>query len=453
MCNRLVFQNFHAWLSNKKQIWRQKWNVERSNEGLLESTKGDCIKLVGGAIRALESFVSHSVRLIFDNKPMKIIPRFVMDRKKGTQSICPHLEASFASLKKKQIKVTVKWRISINAGRNAELAPGGTSNCLTHEAETVEQSRHVVPRFVTDKGNRTESLSPLLNAAFPKGRRAMVVTVMWGIPSTCHATPIISTVDNRELCGKRRVVSDRNVSGTATSEASRRHKSPRLARVSLPTRNVDAVDVVPERTIEAMYMDVRETPDKIVPVERPRCVVPRFVGDEEQGTESISPHLEAVCSTGRRKILKKISVSIKWGIASSICAEKRAPCDEISLLPEVSSDEMTTDASRRRKSPRLRHEYTIDEMIFAWDKGHLYEARVSSLREKKSGCIEYFVHYLGFSHDNDRWLPTKDMMKCNPKNRDYYNDCTSWAIQAVKVHDKQERGPKSLGRKKDACPM
>jgi hypothetical protein len=202
-------------------------------------------------------------------------------------------------------------------------------------------------------------------------------------------------------------------------------------------------------------MEIREMLDEIVPVERPRCVVPRFVTDEEQGTQSISPHLEAVYSVGRRKLLKKMNVSIKWGIPSSICQEKLTdgiadnlvPFVERSVLPaEVSSNETMLDASRRRKSPRLRHEYTVNEKIFAWDKGHLYEATISRWREKKYGRIEYLVHYFGFGHANDRWLPTKDMMKCNPKNRDYYKDCTSWATKAVEVHDKQVRGPKALGR-------
>jgi hypothetical protein len=128
-----------------------------------------------------------------------------------------------------------------------------------------------------------------------------------------------------------------------------------------------------------------------------------------------------------------MSVTVKWGIAGKRdgklmgrVADDQALCRErIGLPVEVLSEATNSDASTRRKSTRLSH-FRVNEVIFAWDKGHLYEAKVSTWRDAKDGGMEYYVHYLGFGTRHDRWLATKDIMKCTPATREFYNECSHW---------------------------
>ena len=49
--------------------------------------------------------------------------------------------------------------------------------------------------------------------------------------------------------------------------------------------------------------------------------------------------------------------------------------------------------------------YDVNEEVFAWDRGVLYEAKILKCKEDTSGdsgAKEYLVHYLGFKKSHDR---------------------------------------------------
>ncbi len=385
-----------------------------------------------------------------------VVPLFIFDEEQKTESVSPQLEASFSGGRRKLLKmsVTVKWGFPSNFqatqidslgndqalcrernglsfkvfpkatnldafrrqksprlshvlfARNVdavELAEETVNASMPHkslkmldEIVTVEQSRYFVPQFVTD------SISPQLKA-------------------------LDSFVDDQALCRERH--GHVNIVSEAThSNASRRQKSPRLSN-DVPAKDVDTVELVLEGSAKASgpHKSLLKIPEEIVTVEQSRLIVPRFVMDAEKRTESVSPQLEASFSKGRRKLLKIMSVTVKWGIPGkreeklkgsvvddlALCRERH--CPPLEVLSEVTN----SDASRRRKSPRLSH-FQVNEVIFAWDKGHLYEAMVSRWRDAKDGSTEYFVHYLGFGKSHDRWLATKDMMKLTPSTQEFY---------------------------------
>lgn len=61
--------------------------------------------------------------------------------------------------------------------------------------------------------------------------------------------------------------------------------------------------------------------------------------------------------------------------------------------------------------------YEVDEPIFVWEKGVIYEARVL-----KRDNLKYCVHYLGYKKTNDKWITSTAMMKVDPKSRKCFRE-------------------------------
>lgn len=91
----------------------------------------------------------------------------------------------------------------------------------------------------------------------------------------------------------------------------------------------------------------------------------------------------------------------------------------------------------RRKSPRaVKHKihkfeegvlkyspnaiYEVDEPIFCWDKGHLYEAKV--IEANNTDSSQYHVHFLGYKKTQDKWLTMTKMMKVEPSTRKLFRE-------------------------------
>jgi len=65
--------------------------------------------------------------------------------------------------------------------------------------------------------------------------------------------------------------------------------------------------------------------------------------------------------------------------------------------------------------------FNVKEKIYAWDKYHLYEAKVLKVKEDaRDGCAKYLVHYKGYSKNHDKWLTSNSMLKNIPAVRKYF---------------------------------
>ncbi|KAL9187368.1 hypothetical protein ACHAXT_001471 [Thalassiosira profunda] len=169
-----------------------------------------------------------------------------------------------------------------------------------------------------------------------------------------------------------------------------------------------------------------------------RQPAPRFITIEEGRMQSLSYPCQATCKVGRRQT-KLVKVSVKWGFQSPQKREIRAADKAVSgrkrKEPEVeqASDEAAAHTSsskspstvkRSRAAEKVSQDgggpqsYSINEGIFAWDKGHLYEAKVLKTKETKG--VKHLVHYLGYNKSQDRWLTIQDMMKDTSSNREYF---------------------------------
>ena len=73
--------------------------------------------------------------------------------------------------------------------------------------------------------------------------------------------------------------------------------------------------------------------------------------------------------------------------------------------------------------------YDVDELIFAWDKKVLYEAKVTSIKFicNKDGSPtdiidKYQVHYLGYKKMHDKWIGIDKMLKVDYDSNKYFKE-------------------------------
>ena len=98
----------------------------------------------------------------------------------------------------------------------------------------------------------------------------------------------------------------------------------------------------------------------------------------------------------------------------------------------------------RRKSPRVvKHKipkveeeggavlkytpnaiYELDEPVFAWDRGVIYEAKVIEVGSSSNGSnnSQYHVHFLGYKKTQDKWMSMTKMMKVEPSTRKLFRE-------------------------------
>ena len=73
--------------------------------------------------------------------------------------------------------------------------------------------------------------------------------------------------------------------------------------------------------------------------------------------------------------------------------------------------------------------YNVDELIFAWDKKVLYEAKVTSIKficnndgSPTDTIDKYQVHYLGYKKMHDKWIGIDKMLKVDYDSNKYFKE-------------------------------
>ncbi|KAL7550496.1 hypothetical protein ACHAWF_017577 [Thalassiosira exigua] len=99
--------------------------------------------------------------------------------------------------------------------------------------------------------------------------------------------------------------------------------------------------------------------------------------------------------------------------------------------------------------------YAAGEGIFAFDRGVLYEARVTHSKPdpRTAGGVRYRVHYLGYRKSHDRWLSSNEMRKDTPANRRAYRKIRA-KLEAVAEgrSGPSPRGSKTARRGDESTP-
>ena len=89
------------------------------------------------------------------------------------------------------------------------------------------------------------------------------------------------------------------------------------------------------------------------------------------------------------------------------------------------NDGQERNVSDITKAP-ISEEFQVNEKVFAWNRGALYEARVLR-RKEEDDELGYYVHCAGYKKSHNRWLTSNEMMKTTPSNRQFY--CESRGMQ------------------------
>lgn len=253
-----------------------------------------------------------------------------------------------------------------------------------------------------------------------------------------HLLEIFTTRSLRNICGEAlwdETMSDNRkrlvTSNQQNNEGGRAQlKSNKRKRVQMPElpRSVEPQTRVPR------IVEPRTRVPRIVEP-RPRQSVVRFTTNVEEGMQSIRQPLDALyCVDRRRKLFRQVKVTVKWCISGSrrktdLCDVHSPDGNETTYLDDCLHE--TSEITPMRTSPRFAHiadanspaltTFSVKEKIYAWDKYHLYEAKVLKAKEDaRDGCAKYLVHYKGYSKNHDKWLTSNSMLKNIPAVRKYF---------------------------------
>ena len=181
-----------------------------------------------------------------------------------------------------------------------------------------------------------------------------------------------------------------------------------------------------------------QEPQNVTTLARPSVI--RFTTNVEEGMQSTSQPLGALCCKPRTKEkFQLVKVTVKWRIQQKRHKKKAFKISEqtapqiiesttrrsIARMTNGVSDDFAQQ-SRSGKSPRLSADasspslakkFNLKEKIFAWDRNHLYEAKILKMKIDAIGCAKYLVHYVGYSKSQDRWLTSDFMLHDDSKVR------------------------------------
>jgi hypothetical protein len=127
--------------------------------------------------------------------------------------------------------------------------------------------------------------------------------------------------------------------------------------------------------------------------------------------QSITQSLVALyCKTGTQtKKSQLVKVTVKWGIQQK--RQKKAFKMTKPTQPQII--EPTTRQSIARITTPSLAKFDLNEKIFAWDRNHLYDAKIVKMKVDAIGCAKYLVHYVGYPKSHDRWLTSDFMLRDN----------------------------------------
>lgn len=123
---------------------------------------------------------------------------------------------------------------------------------------------------------------------------------------------------------------------------------------------------------------------------------------------------------------KDVKVTLKWKAPRAPYRQseriKRNNRSEDNNMRETAAKEVSKHTTNPYNSSALASDkFDTNEKIFAWDKGHLYEAKVQKCKIVM-GEVKYYVHYSGYKKSHDRWLISHEMLKDTPSSRKFYEN-------------------------------
>jgi len=153
-----------------------------------------------------------------------------------------------------------------------------------------------------------------------------------------------------------------------------------------------------------------------------------YLGDEEldgqpriitsvDGYQSLSTPLIALATLGQRR-RKEVKVTVKWKQPriNGYRQSKRIKVAKSNSQVDTVSQDSTTD---QQYPPSDK--FAVGENIFAWDRGHLYKAKVLKSKDV-GGVMKYYIHYSGYKKCHRRWLTLHELIQINPSSQKFYDN-------------------------------
>jgi len=143
---------------------------------------------------------------------------------------------------------------------------------------------------------------------------------------------------------------------------------------------------------------------------------PRIITSTD-GYQSLSTPLIALATLGQRR-RKEVKVTVKWKQPriNGYRQSKRIKVAKSSCQVDTVSQDSTTD---QQYSPSDK--FGIGENVFAWDRGHLYKAKVLKSKDVNDE-MKYYIHYSGYKKGHRRWLTAHELIQVAPASQKFYDD-------------------------------
>jgi len=143
---------------------------------------------------------------------------------------------------------------------------------------------------------------------------------------------------------------------------------------------------------------------------------PRIISSVD-GYQSLSSPLIALATLGQRR-RKEVKVTVKWK-QPRINGYRQSK--RIKVAKSNSQDDTVSQDSTSDQQYPPSDKFAIGENVFAWDRGHLYKAKVLKSKDV-GGEMKYYIHYSGYKKGHRRWLTLHELIQINPSSQKFYDN-------------------------------
>lgn len=388
----IPIENFPEWHKQKLQLWREERAVRRYRAVAFD-------RFDDRAISKKEKYSAHYSAQDVAQRQLEMKSKcFQFSNGKGKYEPSLSEIASQQSIEEK-IKYIQDWR-----------------NSTSEEQEPLRKKRQEV-RFV--KGNPKKKKREVQKAAKNKENIAVPPDAFEEIETFCYSIMLveyyrgcIQITDNASKQLEVFVIQClRNIFEESRGPASKaRRHTMHVNRKLLPPSHQHVADEQTQlRSNKCRNVLMSEQPPRIVAPARPG--VARFSTNFEEGMQSLSSPLDAVYCVGTRGNFRQVKVTVKWGILERCPKKRKCRDNEQPRLVHNSMGNYPTSTT-----------FDVHEIIFAWDRNHLYKAKILKMKEEAKCGAMYLVHYAGYPKSQDKWVTPNDMLKDNPLARRFYKE-------------------------------
>lgn len=117
---------------------------------------------------------------------------------------------------------------------------------------------------------------------------------------------------------------------------------------------------------------------------------------------------------------KEVKVTVKWK-QPRINGYRQSKRIKVAAKSNSQVDTASQDSTTIDQQYPPSDKFAVGENIFAWDRGHLYKAKVLKSKDV-CGEMKYYIHYSGYKKGHRRWLTLHELIQINPSSQKFYDN-------------------------------